>query len=47
VTWRSFLYAFLRISNDVNAIQKGKVGRRIGRRLYGRATGRLARRLFG
>jgi hypothetical protein len=31
----------------VNAIRRGKVPRRIGRRVYGKATGRLARRLFG
>jgi hypothetical protein len=32
---------------DVNAVRNGTIGRRIGRRLYGKATGRLARRLFG
>ena len=46
MTLKSFIYAVLRVSNDVNAVQKGKVGRRIGRRLYGKATGRLAGRLF-
>jgi hypothetical protein len=29
-----------------NAARRGKVGRRIARRVYGRATGRLARRWF-
>jgi hypothetical protein len=47
VTLKSLIYAALRLSNDVNAVQKGKVGRRIGRRLYGKATGRLAGRIFG
>lgn len=41
------LYRALAFSNDVNAVRKGKVGRRIVRRAYGRATGRLARRIFG
>lgn len=41
------IYRLLAFRNDVNAIKKGKVGRRIARRVYGKATGRLARRLFG
>ena len=44
---KRMLYRLLRISNDVNAIRKGKVGRRIGRRVYGKIAGRGARRLFG
>jgi hypothetical protein len=32
---------------DTNAARRGKVGRRIARRIYGKATGRLARRQFG
>lgn len=43
---KSLIYKLLRISNDINAIKKGKVGRRIGRRIYGKATGRLARKIF-
>lgn len=43
---KRFLYKMLRISNDINAVSKGKIGRRVARRVYGRATGRLARRLF-
>jgi hypothetical protein len=31
----------------VNAVRKKRVGRRIARRAYGKATGRLARRIFG
>jgi hypothetical protein len=46
MTFRSFLYAALRISNDVRAVKRGRVGRRIARRIYGRATGRLAGRVF-
>jgi hypothetical protein len=43
---RSLLYALARLLGDANAVQKGKVGRRIGRRLVGKATGRGLRRLF-
>ena len=44
---KSALYALLHPSNDINAIVKGQVGRRIGRRIYGKGTGRLARKWFG
>lgn len=47
MNWKRAAYKALAISNDVNAVQRGKVGRRLGRRVYGRATGRLARKLFG
>ena len=43
---KKLLYKALKVSNDVNAISKGKVGKRIGRRVYGKATGKLARKLF-
>ncbi|MGH9192112.1 MAG: hypothetical protein ACRDZ0_06515 [Acidimicrobiales bacterium] len=43
----SLLYRLLRLSNDVNAVRRGRVGRRVARRLDGKATGRLARKLFG
>jgi hypothetical protein len=43
---KSLIYKLLRISNDINAIQKGKVGRRIGRRVAGKATGRLFGKIF-
>lgn len=44
---KRFLYRVLALSNDVNAIERGRVPRRVARRVYGRVTGRLARRLFG
>jgi hypothetical protein len=47
MTLRSLLYLLAKLMGDINAVSKGKVGRRIGRRLYGKATGRLARKLFG
>lgn len=47
MNFKSALYKALKYSNDINAVQKNRVPRRIGRRLYGKATGRLARRIFG
>lgn len=45
---RSFLYGLARLLGDVSAISKGPtaVGRRVVRRVAGRATGRVLRRLF-
>ena len=39
-----WLYRLLRLMNDANAVSKGKVGRRVGRRAYGKVTGRASRR---
>lgn len=54
MTIKSVIYKLLKFSNDVNAIQRSiktksarPVGRRVARRVYGKATGRLARKLFG
>jgi hypothetical protein len=44
---KRWLYKALRLHGDVNAIRRGRVGRRIARRAYGKVTGRLARRWFG
>jgi hypothetical protein len=43
---RGFLYWMARLLGDVNAVQKGKVGRRVGRRIVGKQTGRWLGRLF-
>lgn len=43
---KSSIYKFLRIWNDVDAVKKGKVGKRIGRRVTGRAAGKTIRKLF-
>ncbi len=43
---RSFLYWLARLMGDVNAVNKGKVGKRIGRRVAGRMTGKGLRKLF-
>jgi hypothetical protein len=49
VNWRSLGYKILRTANDVRAVRGGprKIVRRVGRRAYGKASGRLARKLFG
>jgi hypothetical protein len=44
---KSLAYKALRTSNDINAIRRGKVGRRVARRVYGKASGRVARKIFG
>jgi hypothetical protein len=45
-TYRGFLYKLARILGDVNAVQKGKVGRRVARRAVGKLTGRGLGKLF-
>lgn len=44
---KNFLYTMLKISNDINAIQKGKVGKRLARRAVGKATGRAMNKWIG
>ena len=46
MTLRSFLYSWAKLIGDINAIAKGRVGRRIARRTAGKATGRLFGRIF-
>jgi len=43
---RGLLYWLARILGDVNAVQKDKIGRRVARRLTGKASGRALRKLF-
>jgi len=43
---KSAIYKFLRIWNDVDAVKKGKVGKRVGRRIAGKAAGKTIRKLF-
>ncbi len=43
---RNILYFIAKILGDFNAVQKGKVGKRIVRRIAGKATGRGLGRLF-
>lgn len=49
-----WVYVMLAYVNDAKAINRAiesgspaPIGRRIGRRIYGKATGRLAARIFG
>ena len=45
--FRSFLYTLAKLLGDVNAVKKGRVGRRIGRRVAGRVVGKqVFRRVF-
>jgi hypothetical protein len=43
---RGFLYGLACLLGDVNAVQKGKVGKRIVRRAAGKVTGRSLGKLF-
>jgi len=43
---RSALYKTARILGDIQAVSGGKAGKRIIRRLAGRATGRLLGKIF-
>lgn len=43
---KSTIYKLLRISNDLNAIRRGKIGKRIGRRIAGRITGKGIGKFF-
>ncbi|MEH7392183.1 hypothetical protein [Bacillus sp. JJ1474] len=43
---RSMLYGTAKILGDVNAVKKGKIGKRIVRRIAGKSTSRLLRNLF-
>ena len=44
--FRSLLYTLAKLLGDINAVKKGRVGRRIGRRVVGRATGKGLGKLF-
>ncbi|MFK4461641.1 hypothetical protein ABIA49_001133 [Bacillus safensis] len=43
---RSFLYKTSKILGDVNAVQKGTIGKRIMRRAAGKASGKLMKKIF-
>lgn len=43
---RRTLYKAARILGDIDAIKKGRAGKRIGRRIAGRSTGKILRKLF-
>jgi hypothetical protein len=39
LTTRGLLYTLARLMGDVSAVKKGTVGKRVGRRVVGKATG--------
>jgi hypothetical protein len=41
---KKLLYKLLRISNDINAAMKGKIGKRIFNKVIGRGIGKLNRK---
>lgn len=43
---RRILYTTAKILGDINAIQKGRIGLRIKRRIAGKVAGRILKRLF-
>ncbi len=45
-TARGILYKIARIVGDIEAIQKGKVGKRLARRAVGKVTGKSLRKMF-
>jgi hypothetical protein len=45
-SFRGFLYRLGRILGDVNAVKKGRIGRRVSRRIAGKATGRFLGRFL-
>lgn len=45
--FRNFLYFLAKLLGDVNAVRRGRVGRRIGRRIAGKVSGRALGWLFG
>lgn len=47
MSWRSAAYKLLKYSNDLNAINKGKIGKRIARRGLGYIFGNLIRKIVG
>ena len=46
VNIRSLLYSIARLMGDGNAVKKGTVGKRIGRRAAGKLTGRTLGKWF-
>lgn len=45
-SFRGFLYRLAKLLGDIGAVKKGRVGKRISRRIAGKITGRGLRRLL-
>ena len=43
--FRSGLYKTAKVAGDIQAVKSGKVGQRVVRRVAGKATGRVLRKL--
>lgn len=43
---RGWLYRIAKLLGDINAVKKGRVGRRVGRRVAGRVAGKGLGRMF-
>lgn len=43
---RGWLYFFAKILGDLSAIKKGRVGKRVARRMAGKQTGKAMRKIF-
>ena len=43
---RSFLYWLAKLLGDVNAVKKGKIGKRAARRVGGKIAGKGMRKIF-
>jgi hypothetical protein len=41
---KTTIYRILRLWNDVDAVRKGRIGKRLRNKAVGRATGRLMKR---
>ena len=46
MNFRGFLYGLAKLMGDVNAVKKGKVGKRVARRAAGKATSRTMRKIL-
>ena len=45
MSFRSFLYFLGKLLGDISAVQKGKVGKRVKRRVTGRIMSKLLRKI--
>ncbi len=43
---RNALYTIARMMGDINAVKKGKVGKRVARRAAGKSTGKALGKIF-
>ncbi|WP_199868561.1 hypothetical protein [Virgibacillus senegalensis] len=43
---KSNIYKVLRVWNDIDAVRKGRIGKRVGRRVAGKSAGKAIKKLF-